>query len=210
MAFGGAGPLHATALAEELGITRILCPRACGVLSALGLAAAAPRRDVSASFESAQVDSLRERARAELGTEPSRERVRYALRYRGQSFELPVDAAPTAGGDDLRVLFENAHERAFGYREPAGEVELVTVTVSVWGAAPVLRATAAQSRASIGSMRMRHRGRALEATLITGAPAPGECLAAPAVVALADATLLLTPGWRGLVLADGTIELTRA
>lgn len=210
MAFGGAGPLHATALAEELGITRILCPRACGVLSALGLAAAAPRRDVSASFESAQVDSLRERARAELGTEPSRERVRYALRYRGQSFELPVDAAPTAGGDDLRALFENAHERAFGYREPAGEVELVTVTVSVWGAAPVLRATAAQSRASIGSMRMRHRGRDLEATLITGAPAPGECLAAPAVVALADATLLLTPGWRGLVLADGTIELTRA
>ena len=47
MPFGGAGPLHAAALARSLGISRILCPRASGVLSALGLAAAAPRRDVS-------------------------------------------------------------------------------------------------------------------------------------------------------------------
>jgi len=43
--FGGAGPLHAAALADQLGISRLLCPRASGVLSALGLAAAAPRRD---------------------------------------------------------------------------------------------------------------------------------------------------------------------
>ena len=47
MGFGGAGPLHAAAMAEELGITRVLCPRASGVLSALGLAAAPARRDVS-------------------------------------------------------------------------------------------------------------------------------------------------------------------
>ncbi|HYM44944.1 MAG TPA: hydantoinase/oxoprolinase family protein, partial [Solirubrobacteraceae bacterium] len=47
MGFGGAGPLHACALADELGIARVLCPRASGVLCALGLAAAAPRRDVS-------------------------------------------------------------------------------------------------------------------------------------------------------------------
>jgi N-methylhydantoinase A len=47
MPFGGAGPLHACALADELGITRVLCPRTSGVLCALGLAAAAPRRDVS-------------------------------------------------------------------------------------------------------------------------------------------------------------------
>ena len=47
MPFGGAGPLHAVALARALGISRVLCPRASGVLSALGLAAAAPRRDVA-------------------------------------------------------------------------------------------------------------------------------------------------------------------
>ena len=47
MPFGGAGPLHAAALARELGIRAVLCPRASGVLCALGLAAAAPRRDAA-------------------------------------------------------------------------------------------------------------------------------------------------------------------
>jgi N-methylhydantoinase A len=210
MAFGGAGPLHATTIAAELGIGRILCPRACGVLSALGLAAAAPRRDATGSFEAAQVGRLRERARAELGADPVRERVRYALRYRGQSFELAVDAPPDADAAALRVLFEAAHEREYGYREVEGEVELVTVTVSVWGASPALAARARGSRATRASTRIWHGGGELEAALITGEPAPGERVEAPAVCALADATLLITPGWRGHVLADGTIELTRA
>jgi N-methylhydantoinase A len=209
MAFGGAGPLHATALAEELGIARILCPRECGVLSALGLAAAAPRRDASGSFESAKVASLRERARAALGSEPRRERVRYALRYRGQSFELSVDAPAAANEADLRALFEDAHQQAYGFRDPAGEVELVTVTVSVWGGAPELGPTVLHSPTTVQRTLIRHAGQDLDAALITGAPAPGERLAGPAVVALADATLLITPRWRGLVLADGTIELTR-
>ena len=49
LAFGGAGPLHAAAIADELGITRIVVPRAAGVLSALGLAAAERRRDEARS-----------------------------------------------------------------------------------------------------------------------------------------------------------------
>jgi N-methylhydantoinase A len=136
--------------------------------------------------------------------------VRYALRYRGQSFELAVDAPPDADAAALRVLFEAAHEREYGYREVEGEVELVTVTVSVWGASPALAARARGSRATRASTRIWHGGGELEAALITGEPAPGERVEAPAVCALADATLLITPGWRGHVLADGTIELTRA
>jgi N-methylhydantoinase A len=210
MAFGGAGPLHATAIAAELGIRRILCPRACGVLSALGLAAAAPRRDATGSFEAAAVGPLRARARAELGSDPCDERVRYALRYRGQSFELTVDAPPDADAGLLRARFEEAHERAYGYREAASEVELVTVTVSVWGEAPSFVERVARSRTIRTSTRMRLDGREVEATLITGEPAPDDRIEAPAVCALTDATLLVTPGWAGLVLADGTIELTRA
>jgi N-methylhydantoinase A len=210
MPFGGAGPLHATAIAEELGIERILCPRAAGVLSALGLAAAAPRRDATGSFEAAEVEPLRARARAELGSEPLRERVRYALRYCGQSFELSVDAPPDAGESELRARFEAAHEREFGYREAGGEVELVTVTVSAWGAAPELRASPAGSSARRGSARIWHGGRELDAELCSGDPAPGERLEGPAVCALAGATLLVTAGWRGSVLEDGTIELLRS
>ena len=180
------------------------------MLSALGLAAAAPRRDATGSFEAAKVEPLRARARAELGSEPLRERVRYALRYRGQSFELSVDAPADAGGSELRARFEEAHEREFGYREAGGEVELVTVTVSVWGAAPELAASPAGSPARRGSVRIWHGGRELDAELCSGDPAPGERLEGPAVCALAEATLLVTAGWRGSVLEDGTIELLRS
>jgi N-methylhydantoinase A len=109
MPFGGAGGLHAVAMAQELGIERVLCPRAGGVLSALGLAAAAPRRDVSASpmlsgpaFTRARVheavERLRVRAAAELGAPVASTEVRYELRYRGQSFELTVRADTLAAG----------------------------------------------------------------------------------------------------------------
>jgi N-methylhydantoinase A len=102
MPFGGAGPLHAASMASELGIGRVLCPRACGVLCALGLAAAAPRRDVSStvmlskgSFTRERVarelGRLVERAAAELDEPAARIDVRYELRYEGQSFELTVD-----------------------------------------------------------------------------------------------------------------------
>ncbi|HEX4116208.1 MAG TPA: hydantoinase/oxoprolinase family protein [Solirubrobacteraceae bacterium] len=102
MPFGGAGPLHAASMADELGIERVLCPRACGVLSALGLAAAAPRRDASstvmlsgASFTGENIaetlDALIARASGELHESVERIVLRYELRYLGQSFELTVD-----------------------------------------------------------------------------------------------------------------------
>ena len=155
------------------------------------------------------MDRLRARARAELGGDPVRERVRYALRYRGQSFELAVDAPPDADPQALRVLFESAHERAYGYSEPGNEVELVTVTVSVWGAAPVIAARSASAGAQRSRTRIWHEGVELDATLLAGEPAPGEHVEAPAICALGDATLLITPGWSAGVLQDGTIELTR-
>jgi N-methylhydantoinase A len=204
--FGGAGPLHATAIATELGIERILCPPASGVLSALGLAAAAPRRDATGSFEAARSRMLLERARAALGGVVAAERVRYALRYRGQSFELAVDAPVDARPDELRERFETAHEREYGFRSPGVAVELVTVTASVWGPQPQLSPRAGRTPAARGTQPIWHVGRELEAALIAGVPAPGERIEGPAVCALPGATLLLTPGWRAVVGADGTID----
>jgi N-methylhydantoinase A len=207
LAFGGAGPLHATNLAAELGIERILCPRACGVLSALGLAAAAPRRDATGSFEAAAVAPLRERARRELGVEVVRERVRFALRYRGQSFELAVDADAQASEAELRERFEAAHEREFGYRERSAEIELVTVTVSVWGAAPALTPQAPSAAATRSRTPLWRHGCEIEAVLIEGEPAVGERFEGPAVCALPEATLLVAAGWSATVLQSGAIEL---
>ena len=149
LAFGGAGPLHAAALARELGMRRVLCPRAAGVLCALGLAAAAPRRDAARTVmlagESLRAERLAQeraallaRACADLGEAPIRVAVTYELRYRGQSFELAVaeDERKPPDPEALRESFARAHEQRYGYRDAETEVELVTIRTCAWGAAP--------------------------------------------------------------------------
>jgi len=111
VAYGGAGPLHACALAEELGMEAVLVPAAAGVLSALGLAAGDERRDRVASHV------------RPLGAMPDLPRDGEAdLRYRGQSFELTVPL-----GDDLADRFHRAHEERYGYADRGREIELVAV-----------------------------------------------------------------------------------
>jgi N-methylhydantoinase A len=232
MAFGGAGPLHALALARQLHITNVLCPRASGVLCALGLAAAAPRRDIARTVllagpnltaerlarERAQL--LREVSR-ELAVAPQRLRLRYELRYRGQSFELPVDEERADAGklragrdgagldpDQLRHAFADAHEQRYGYREPHAEVELVTIRASAWGPAPTLTPLASRGAAPTTELRpVVFDGQSLSATVFHGEPPSGTVISGPALCALPDATLLIAPGWSGEVDDFGTIHL---
>jgi N-methylhydantoinase A len=111
VAFGGAGPLHACALAEELGIETVLVPDAAGVLSAFGLAVADERRDsvrtVLAPLEEA----------GELPSDGEAD-----VRYRGQSFELTVPL-----GEGLAERFHAAHEERYGYADRERPIELVAV-----------------------------------------------------------------------------------
>ena len=111
VAFGGAGPLHACGLAEELGIGTVLVPAAAGVLSALGLAASEERRDRVRSYV---------RPLAEVGVVPASGEA--DVRYAGQSFELTVPL-----GGDVAAAFHRAHEERYGYAEPDRAVELVAV-----------------------------------------------------------------------------------
>jgi N-methylhydantoinase A len=111
VAFGGAGPLHACALAEALGTETVLVPECAGVLSALGLAVSDERRDHVRS-EVRLLDDVRD-----LPAEGEAE-----LRYVGQSFELTVPLGP-----DLTERFHRAHEERYGYADRARELELVAV-----------------------------------------------------------------------------------
>jgi N-methylhydantoinase A len=120
VAFGGAGPLHACALADELGMTTALVPAAAGVLSALGLVAADERRDAVRSY----VAPLEE-----VGDVPGEGEA--DLRYAGQSFELTVPL-----GDDLAERFHRAHEARYGYADRSRPLELVAVRTQDVHAAP--------------------------------------------------------------------------
>jgi N-methylhydantoinase A len=111
VAFGGAGPLHACALAEELEIGAVLVPAAAGVLSALGLVASEERRDRVVSYLCPLADAR------ELPAEGTAD-----LRYRGQSFELSVPLQP-----GLAEAFHRTHEERYGYADESREIELVAV-----------------------------------------------------------------------------------
>jgi N-methylhydantoinase A len=123
LAFGGAGPLHAAAIAEELGVRRIVVPRAAGVLSALGLAAAERRRDRAESVL-LRGAGLTDAALAALAA--GADEVVWDARYAGQSHELSLrDVPPRA--DALRAALADAHRERYGYADEDAEVELVTV-----------------------------------------------------------------------------------
>ncbi len=166
-----------------------------------------------------------ERARAgliellldELGEPAVRVRVRHELRYRGQSFELPVDEerdpagpAPALGPQELRRAFGRAHEARYGYHDEEAEVELVNIRASAWAAAPELRrARAAEMPGESRTTPVIFAGEPVQARLFAGLPAAGTALEGPALCALAGSTLLIPPGWDGEVDGDGTIRLTR-
>ncbi len=226
MPFGGAGPLHAVALAQQLGIDRVLCPRASGVLCALGLAAAAARRDVArsvmlsaTSLSSARLEgerrALSAQALAALAERTARVRIRYELRYRGQSFELPVEEELDPTGErgaldpaELREAFAAAHEQRYGYRDEQAEVELVNIRVSAWGVAPTLHPRAAAAAGPCSETReIVLGGEPLRCTVLRGEPTSGSSLRGPMLCALPDSTLLIAPGWSGTVDEHGTIHL---
>ena len=122
VAFGGAGPLHACALADELGSTQVLVPEAAGVLSALGLVASDERRDHVVSIV-APLAEAGELPRAGVAS----------LRYRGQSFELAIPL-----GERLAERFHDAHAERYGYADRSREIELVAVRTSEIVAGPVI------------------------------------------------------------------------
>jgi N-methylhydantoinase A len=219
MPFGGAGPMHAAAVAEELGMSRVLCPRAGGVLSALGLCASERRRDTaktvlldlsrtSAEDIAREVDSLRQGL--EAGMAGAEQRLTYELRYRGQAFELPVGGSATPAPADLAERFAAAHEERFGFRDPGADVELVNVRLAVVEAAADPRPVAAGGEGPAEDERTAwFAGRRVPARVIRGEPPAGFEAAGPVIFELPETTLVLPAAWRARVDPAGTIVAER-
>jgi N-methylhydantoinase A len=223
LAFGGAGGMHACTLAEELGMSTVLVPRAGGVLSALGLAISDLRRDYVRPFlaDLAGVESTDlKKAFEEMegvaaddleGSEPTR---RADLRYRGQSFEITVEAEGSFEPEDLRERFHAAHERRYGYRMDDEPVELVNLRLiaTLPVEKPGLEEPPAklEGEAEASRREANFGGEWIEVPVLdrermgTGSEVIG-----PAIVEFKESTCVVRPGWRGVVDDVGTLVLER-
>ena len=186
VAFGGAGPLHACALAEALGMPAVVVPARAGVLSAVGLLTAPRRRDLVRSWPSPgdhdglaeALAALADEARALVAGDTG-DTVETAVdcRYRGQSHELTV---PTVGE------FHDEHRRRNGYARPDDPVEVVAI-----------RAVAT-------------RPPAVGADDLPDPPARlGDEQAGPTVLAEPDCTIWVPEGWVARPGAAGALVLRR-
>ncbi len=220
LAFGGAGPLHACALASALGIGKVLIPSAPGALSALGILDADLRREFSLTVMSSPLSSqnekvfeeLEEEAREVFKNEGSKASLTRSadLRYQGQGFELRVDWS-------ARVVdnFHRLHAISYGYSDRQRPVEIVTLRVQAISRTPkpafraALIRQGAAKQGQIGSRRIFEDGRWRRGAIYDRALLlPGDRFTGPAVIVELSATTYLPSGWRAVVDRFNNLVLT--
>ncbi|HIN25401.1 MAG TPA: hydantoinase/oxoprolinase family protein [Dehalococcoidia bacterium] len=232
--FGGAGPMHACELAQELGIPRILVPSNPGILSALGVAIADIVKDYSrtvmlrrADLDRSRIDEefqgMEGQARTEMageGLDVDKMAARRFLdvRYVGQSFELTVDYPSRPTKTDLaKVIGDNfykAHLRRFGYADRAEPVEVVNLRLKLEVAMekpsvqPQSTGAADSAHALIGEAEVVFQEGALASPLYQRDQLTcGNTVSGPALIIQMDSTTVLTPGWGGVVDPFGNLLL---
>jgi N-methylhydantoinase A len=210
MAFGGSGPLHAVEMAKSLEIKRIVVPPSPGLFSAFGLLAAGLQYDLvrtclkeiksmkSDDFISA-FDDMTEEIQAKL---PGAQlELRADLRYTGQSYELGIPVSGTHWDNEkigrLQDAFETEHERTYGHRAENDPVEVVTLRLRAFFAAPELPLQSPVSNKSATEIRSAYFGESQGwvQTRILGRADLGESPeTGPLIVEDYDATTLVPPG----------------
>jgi N-methylhydantoinase A len=165
--------------------------------------------EIAAGRAAEAVRALAAAAREEMPA--ARLEAHYDLRYRGQAFELEVTAGLDADAGELRSLFEQAHERRYGYRDPDGRIELVNARVSATeerGRSE--RGGTSSGRLERGTRTAMFDGRPLETTVLRGPALPGAACEGPAVWELPESTAVVPPGWAGRVDDHAALVLERA
>lgn len=233
--FGGAGPVHAAAMAQDLHMAGVLIPAHPGVLSALGLLMADVRHDhvrshlaelsvLDVATVTSIVEDLSAAARAELEEEGFTEATieldpSLDMRYRGQGYELrvPVTMAmlQESGFGAVRKAFDVEHQERFGHSAPDEPVEVVSYRMTGRGVVPEVRLVEHQAT-----------GRAVQDAVVGNRPARfaedmvdtpvyarelldvGHEFEGPAIVDQKDTTVVVLPGQKALVDAYLNILIT--
>ncbi|MGH8875685.1 MAG: hydantoinase/oxoprolinase family protein, partial [Acidimicrobiia bacterium] len=224
-AFGGAGGLHATALARRLEMSGVVIPPYAGVFSAVGMLLSPPRADAARSVlvgagESDRlgpaVEEVRHEAagglRDQTGSHPAGLRSVADVRYVGQAHETPVDHSPGEGWEALGERFHAAHRERNGFARPGDPIEVVTVRAEAVGT-PALRWQDLPEHRPSGEPRRGARsvltsGGEVRAT-VWWRPglAPGREIRGPAVIEEGEATTWLGRGEAAVVHPSGALEV---
>ena len=238
IAFGGAGPMHAVALAEEIGLPRVLVPRHPGNFSALGLLASDIKHDhvrtrlgalreragvIEALFEEMAGEARRQLEHEGFGVDAQRFHRTLDLRYRGQAFELnlPVPDRPgwLGGAASIAALedaFHREHRAVYGHENRGATIELVNARLTAYG--PVAKPAADRYRSSSASLadalvesrRVWWDGTAVDCPVWERERLPeGARFSGPAIVEEFGATTVLPAGWLALVDEHGNLRLER-
>jgi N-methylhydantoinase A len=234
-AFGGAGPLHAAALADELGIAEVICPPIPGAFSALGLIGTDLKRDyvqtlfvTTDTADPAAVEAaflaLESKGRGMLdraGITPERRRFERSVdaRYPRQSYELAVAvAARPVDRDILEKIAESFHARhlhTYGHDNRAEPVQIVSIRLAAIGTIPPLAVRDMPARPGTDAVKSRRRvwfreTGAVDATVYDRKRMPsGLRMAGPAVIESLESTILVPPRWQAGMNEDGFVLLRR-
>jgi N-methylhydantoinase A len=233
LAYGGAGPLHAGALARDLGMRGVIVPVYPGAFSALGLLLSDVRQDavisdlialdlVTPARIGEAFEQLRRAGEADLlaqGFAAAQLRYEYAvdLRYIGQGYELTIPLADVPRSAEalaeLRRNFDEAHAVLTGHAAPGERVELVNVRVTSVAAVPQASVATPPSPATrngkpIG-MREAYLGERFASTPVYDRRHidAGAVVEGPAILVQDDSTTVVHPGQTARVVALGQLEI---
>jgi N-methylhydantoinase A len=235
VAFGGAGPLMAAPLAEEIGIDEILIPPVPGALSALGAARADIEGDLvqpvyerlhnlepdalTQRFLRLQDDAQRWSAEQTQHLLLPEVRIEYAadMRYDGQGYDVtvPFETNWLERGDvcAISTAFHARHLDVYGHANDQAEVWLKELRAHIIGVMPKTRVVTPQDDAAVQNpttRRIRLFGREIEARIVgRAALADGRELKGPAIINQMDTTTLIPPGWRARIVRSGALVLER-
>ncbi|MCW1401701.1 hydantoinase B/oxoprolinase family protein [Novosphingobium sp. MW5] len=213
--FGGAGGQHACRVAEELGMRRVLIDPLAGVLSAYGIGLSERSALKQAAVElplvadlTPKLEALEAEARHGLSGQVTAQ-ASARLRYAGTDAALSV---PLGEPQAMRAEFEEAHHRRFGFTTPEREVIVAELALeAVERSAPPKRPAlpSGSGAASIDTVPLWTGAREWQAPVFDrDALGQGDTIPGPALIREAIGTVVIEPGWRGEVLANGALLLT--
>jgi len=211
LAFGGAGPLHAASIAEELGIERVLVPPMAGVFSALGMVTGDVVHDHSRTLLTSLDDKkvIRDtidQMKAEI-EEEGEERILLGLRYKGQSYHINI---PYLGfEDDISSRFHQEHERKYGYANREEEIEVVRVHIEIVKEREVEEFTfsSKSGKHPLDRECLFSEGNEETSIYLRKHLSEGEKGEGPSVIEAINSTILVPPGWRWTNRATGVIDM---